>query len=150
MRDRRGSVELLHSFVMTDKSKHAYDADDESDISEDPILSALNGDLESVLRKTDNHLFIFLGAALAAAYLPKHLHASLFIVHLFYAAAVAFVVVGIGFTISSVIKKKQKVAARYGLVCKRCGHRPKVGKIMLAAQVGQCAACGNALNVHKP
>lgn len=124
--------------------------DDESDLSEDPILSALNKDLESVLRFTDNRLFIFLGAALAAVYLPEYLHVPPGAAYVFYAGAIVCILGGIGFTILSVIRNKQKVAARYGLVCRACGHRPKTSQIMATAQIGLCAACGKNLNMHKP
>jgi hypothetical protein len=124
--------------------------DDESDLSDDPILSALNTDLEAALRITDNRLFIFVGGTLVASYLPEYLHVPPVAANVFYAGAVACIIGGIGFTILSVIKGKQKVAARYGLVCQACGHRPKTSQILLTAQIGRCAACGKELNLHKP
>lgn len=126
------------------------DGDGEPDLSDDPVLSALNHDLESALRLTDNRLFIFLGVALAASYLPRYFPVPAAAAYVLHAGAVVCVIGGIVFTIRSVSKYKQKIAARYGLVCKACGHRPKTSQIMLTAQVGQCAACGKDLNVHKP
>lgn len=82
--------------------------DDKSDLSDDRILSALNKDLESVLRLTGNRLFIFLAAALAASYLPEHLQMRRVAAYVLYAGAVACILGGIGFTILSVIKSKQK------------------------------------------
>lgn len=126
------------------------DGDDESDLSDDPILSSLNTDLESVQRFTDNRLFIFVGAARAAAYLPDDLHVPPRAASVFYADAVTCIIGGIGFTIFSVIKGKHKVAERYGLVCQACGNRPRTSHILFTARIGQCAACGKQLNVHKP
>jgi hypothetical protein len=77
--------------------------DDESDLSDDPVLSALNKDLGSVLRLTDNRLFIFLGAALAACYLPEYLHVPPVAAYVLYVGAIACILGGIGFTILSVI-----------------------------------------------
>jgi hypothetical protein len=98
-----------------------------------------------------NVLIPFLvGGTLAASYLSEYLHVPPVAANVFYAGAVACIIGGIGFTILSVIKSKQKVAARYSLVCQACGHRPKTSQILLTAQIGRCAACGKELNLHKP
>lgn len=120
--------------------------EDESDISDDPTLSALNNELNSVLNFTDNRLVIFLVSLAAVVYLLDYFRLP---------GAVMFVgavlgIAGIACTIFSVARGKQRVAEKYGLVCKACGHRPKTSQIMLVAQTQQCAACGKELNFRKP
>ena len=123
---------------------------DASDLAEDPVLAALNRDLEAVLRRTDNRLFLFLGAALVASYLPDYWKVPPLAASLIYAGAVACIFGGIGFTILSVVRRKQKVAARYGLVCPACGHRPGIRQILATAEMGLCAACHRELDVRLP
>jgi hypothetical protein len=124
--------------------------DEGADLSDDPVLSALERDLASVSRRTDNRLFVFLGAALAASYLPKYVRVPAPAANVLSIAAIACIIGGIIFTIRSVMSGKQKVAAKYGLVCRACGHRPTTNRIMLTAELGRCASCNNELNVHKP
>ena len=121
--------------------------DEEPDFSDDPVLASLNKELESVLRFTDNRLIIILGILVAVTYLLDHLQAPPAVLFL---GAVFCVGGGIGYTIFSVTKGKQRLAARYGLVCRTCGHRPKTSQIMLVAQVRRCAICGNKLIPHMP
>ena len=121
--------------------------DSELDISDDPVLSALNKDLESVLSFTDNGLIVFLVVVFAIAYFLEYLKVpsvALFTI------VVICIFGGIGYTVYSVVRGKQRVAARYGLICDACGHRPRVGQIMLVAQTELCPVCGNKLDFHKP
>ena len=130
------------------QSDHLAEKEDEdSDLSDDPVLLALNKELESVLSFTDNRLIIFLGVLVAVTYLLEYLQAPSVV---FFLGVVFCIIGGLGYTIFSVLKGKQRVAARYGLVCRACGHRPKTSQIMLAAQTQQCAACGNMLNLRQP
>jgi rRNA maturation endonuclease Nob1 len=124
--------------------------DEEFDLVDDPVLFALNKDIESVLSFTDNRLLVFLCIALAAVFLPEHFHWPQLVTKSMSVASVFFVVGGIGFTIYSVIKAKQKIAASYGLVCNACGRKPKTSQIMLVAQKRRCRGCGSELNVAKP
>jgi hypothetical protein len=120
---------------------------DELDISDDPILFSLNKELESAMNFTDNHLIIFLGAALAIAYLLEHYLGRSLILFL---GGVLCIFGGIGYTIFAVNKGKQRVAAKYGLHCEVCGYIPRASQIMQIAQTELCFQCGNKLNVHKP
>jgi hypothetical protein len=138
-----------HPHDRHDAGETGEEGEEDTDLSNDPVLSALDRDLSAVARRTDNRLFLFLGAALAASYLPKYVHAPAPAANLLSAAAIVCIIGGIVFTIRSVMSGKQKVAAKYGLVCRACGHRPRTSQIMLTAQLGQCASCNNELNVHK-
>jgi hypothetical protein len=121
--------------------------DEEADFCDEPVLSALNKELDSVLRTTDNRLIIFLAVLFAAAYSLEQLHFSSDV--LFWGMAFC-IGCGVGCTILSVRNGKQKIAEKYGLVCQVCGHRPKPNEIMLTAQVQQCRACGNSLDMKMP
>ena len=126
------------------------DDDENADLSDDPVLSKLDRDLGAVLRFTDNRLLVVLGAALAAVYLPDWLRMPTAAAQALYWAAGALIVGSIVFTIRSAIVGKRRVAARYGLVCPTCGHAPGTNDILSTAELGQCASCGGALNVHVP
>ena len=126
------------------------DDDENADLSDDPVISKLDRDLGAVLRFTDNRLLVVLGAALAAVYLPDWLRMPAAAAQALYWGAGALIVGSIVFTIRSAIVRKRKVAARYGLVCPACGHAPGTNDILSTAELGQCASCGGALNVHVP
>jgi hypothetical protein len=126
------------------------DHDEERDVADDPLLSALNEDLEAASRKTDARLFIFIGATLIFALLPKYIRVPPWVAYTFAFLSFSSIIGGIAYTIWSVVKKKLTVANRYGLRCGACGRRPKVLRIMQAAELRTCPWCASALDVHLP
>lgn len=135
---------------MTHPDDRDDDEDESADLSDDPVLSKLDRDLGAVLRFTDNRLLVVLGAALAAVYLPDWLHLPAAVAQALYWGVGVLIIGAIVFTIRSAIVGKRKVAARYGLVCPACGHRPGTNDILSTAELGQCASCGGPLNVRVP
>lgn len=120
---------------------------DVSDISEDPTLSSLNDDLNSVLSFTDNRLTAFLVALGALVYLLDYFKAPEAVMFM---GAVICVAGIIAYTMFSVFRGQQRVAEKYGLVCNVCGWRPRTSQILLVAQTQQCNRCGNHLHFRKP
>ena len=131
-------------------SNEHFNGDEERDIADDPLLSALNSDLESASRKGDKRLFIFIGVALICALLPKFVHFPDWAVYALAVSSALSIFGGIAYTIGSVVKRKLSVAYRYGLHCQSCGRRPGIFRIMQAAELRRCPRCGNDLDVHLP
>ena len=131
-------------------SNGQIDRDEERDIADDPLLSALNGDLEAASKKGDTRLFVFIGAAVIFALFPKLVHVPTWTVYLFVFLSVFSIFGGIVYTIWSVAQRKLVVADRYGLRCRACRRRPKVFRIMQGAELRKCPRCGSALDVGFP
>lgn len=131
-------------------SNGQIDRDEERDIADDPLLSALNADIEAASKKGDNRLFIFIGAALLFAVFPKFFRVPTYAVYVFVFLSAFSIFGGIAYTVWSVVQRKLAVADRYGLRCHACGRRPKVSRIMQAAELRQCPRCRYALDVHLP
>ena len=130
-------------------NKH-IDGDEERDIADDPLLSALNSDLEAASRKGDKRLFVFIGVALMFVLVPKFVRVPTLAVYTLALLSASSILGGIAFTIWSVVKRKLAVADRYGLRCNACGPRPANFRIMQAAELRRCPRCGNDLDVHLP
>ena len=124
--------------------------DEDRDIADDPLLSALSADLEGASKKGDSRLFIFIGVALIFALSPRFVPVPTWAVYAFAFLSAFCIFGGIAYTIRSVMQRKLAVADRYGLRCHVCGRRPKVFRIMQAAELRKCPRCGNALDVHLP
>lgn len=118
--------------------------DRETDIADDPLLRAINGDLHAINKRSDMKLLIALAMNLAVVVLFARLHIKSMWLDLLEAAVVVAI---LGATIYSVVRQKQRVAARYGLVCPVCGYRPGVSMIMSAATAQRCRKCGSPLPV---
>ncbi|OYY95353.1 MAG: hypothetical protein B7Y41_02300 [Hydrogenophilales bacterium 28-61-23] len=119
------------------------DDDEEGDISDDPFLSAVNTDLESVNKRNDNKLLGILLSLVPLAFLYEHSGISSIWLN---AVFIGLVVGSIVYTIFRVVRQKQKVAAKYGLVCHVCGYKPKAHMVLSAAMTQRCAKCGANLN----
>lgn len=121
--------------------------DEESDISQEPLLCALDAEIDSVNRKRDNKLLAALLLVAAGFYFGEHFtknHERL---------GVVFTVFCIGFiayTIFRTAREKQNVAVKYGLACARCGHRPDAHMVISAATSRHCAKCGARLDARIP
>jgi hypothetical protein len=119
------------------------DDDEEGDISDDSFLSAVHADLESVNEWNDNRLLVILLLLVPLAILYKRSGITSFWLN---AVFVGLVFGSIVYTIFRVVRQKQKVAARYGLVCHVCGYKPRAHMILSAATTRRCAQCGANLN----
>jgi hypothetical protein len=129
-------------------SNNPIDDEEESDIADDPLLSALNDDLKAALRTTDDRLFYFIAAALIFAFLPKYVGVPSWGIYSLALLSGVSVIGGIGYAIWSSIQKQRAVASRYGLECSACGRKPKVMQIMQAAELRKCPWCRSILDVH--
>ena len=109
--------------------------DDDTDISEDPELHAID-------KRNDIKLLVALALSVAVVFMLARLHVEGLWVN---TIEVMFIVALLGGTIYSTIRQKQKVAARYGLVCARCGYQPWPSTILSAATTQRCRKCGSRL-----
>jgi len=125
------------------RNNNRPDDDEEGDISDDPFLSAVNTDLESVNKRNDNKLLVILLLLVPLAFLYEHSGISSIWLN---AVFIGLVVGSIVYTIFRVVRQKQKVAAKYGLVCHVCGYKPKAHMVLSAAMTQRCAKCGANLN----
>ncbi|MBP6096009.1 MAG: hypothetical protein KBF58_08710 [Methyloversatilis sp.] len=119
------------------------DDDEEGDISDDPVLSAIDTDLESVSRRNDNQLLAILVLLVPMAVLYERSDLKSIWLD---AAFLGLLFGAVGFTIFRVVRQKQKVAAKYGLACRVCGGKPRAHMVLSAAMTRHCARCGARLN----
>lgn len=124
--------------------------DDEGNIRDDPLLAALDRELNGALGFTDNRLLVFIGIALAAVYLMNRPHLPAVLTVALEVLAATMLFGGTAFTIFSAVWRQQRVAARYGLVCAQCGRGPRTTHILAAAELRQCDRCGHPLDVRRP
>jgi hypothetical protein len=118
--------------------------DRETDVADDPLLSAISAELHAINKRSDMKLLIALALNLATVVLFSRLHIKSMWFDLLEAAVV---VTSIGGTIYSVVRQKQRVAGRHGLVCSACGYRPGASMILSAATTRRCRKCGTTLPV---
>jgi hypothetical protein len=118
--------------------------DRETDIADDPLLNAISGELHAINKRSDMKLLIALALNLAVVVLFARLHMKGMWVKLPEAAVVVAILSG---TIYSVVRQKQRVAGRHGLVCSVCGYRPGVSMVMSAATTQRCHKCGSPLPI---
>lgn len=121
----------------------AQSDDEEQDIADDPLLSAINADLERANSQTDNRLLIFLAAIIAILFFTERFAGQNSWLEGFAAVAV---IGAIAFTIYSAIRRKVDVAAKYGLICPVCKHKPSPQMVLSAATTRRCRKCGAPLN----
>jgi hypothetical protein len=131
-------------------SNEPIESDEERDIADDALLSALSVDLEAASRITDNRLLILIGVALILVLLPKFVRVPVWAVYTLAFLSGFSIIGGIAYTIWWSVQKKQSVANRNGLRCSACGPNPKVFRIMQAATLRKCPSCRSALDVHLP
>ncbi|MFH1813998.1 MAG: hypothetical protein ABIF28_07485 [Pseudomonadota bacterium] len=119
------------------------DAEQDEDISDDPRLSAIDRDLASVSKRNDNQLLVILLVLVPLAFLYER---SGFKGVWLDAAFLGLLFGVIGYMIFRVARQKQRVAARFGLVCRVCGEKPKAHMVLSAAMTQHCARCGAKLS----
>lgn len=118
--------------------------DRETDVSDDPLLKTISSELNAINKRTDMKLLIAIALNLAVVVLFAHLQVQSMWLDLLEAAIVVTI---IGGTIYSVVRQKQQVAIRHGLVCRVCGYRPWVQMIMSTATTQRCHKCRSSLPV---
>ena len=119
-----------------------YSDDEEQDIADDPLQSAINADIERVSRETDNRLLFAILAIAASLYFVNRYWREAPLLGVLSAIGV---VVAIAFTIRSSLRAKAAIADKYGLTCTKCKHRPSAQMIPSAAVTLQCGKCGAKL-----
>lgn len=117
--------------------------DEEGDIADDPLLSAINADLERANNQTDNKLLVALAAIVLALFLVERFLGKNAWLEGFAAAAVIGAIV---VTIYSAVRSKGDIAAKYGLICPVCKHKPSPQMVLAAAMTRRCRKCGAPLN----
>ena len=120
--------------------KHERPDDEEGDISDDPFLEAIHTDLKSVNKRNDKRLLVILLLLVPLAFLYERSGFKNIWLDVVFAGLVVGSIVD---TFFRVIRQKQKVAAKYGLVCRACGYKPKAHMVLSAAMTQRCAKCGS-------
>ena len=116
-------------------------ADEEGDISDDPLLSALDAELNRASKKTDNTLLmVLLGAGLPSMLAFQVLGSGLTRAMGVIAAAVVMIS-AIPLTMLRTVRLSRQIATRYGLECPSCGHNPGGMYALSTATVRQCRKC---------
>jgi formate dehydrogenase maturation protein FdhE len=116
---------------------------EESNIADDPVLSAISTDLERVDSQTDNRLLFVLGAIVLAGFLTEHFFGKSPWLEVLGAVAI---VSAIAATITSAVRRKADLAVKYRLICPVCKHRPSTSMVLAAAMTLRCQKCGAELN----
>ena len=119
------------------------DEEEEGDIADNPLLSAIAADLERAEKQTDNNLLVALAAIVSALFLIERLLGKNSWLE---GLTVVAVIGAIGYTIFSVVLRKRDVATKYGLICPVCEHKPSAHMIIAAATTHRCRKCGAELN----
>jgi hypothetical protein len=118
--------------------------DRETDIADDPVLRVIQGELHAINKRSDVKLLF----ALAINLIVVALFGQLNVKNVWLDVLEAVVVIAIiGGTIYSVMRQKQRVAVRHGLICSVCGYRPTVFMILSAATTQRCHKCKSPLPV---
>jgi formate dehydrogenase maturation protein FdhE len=115
---------------------------EECDIEDNPLLSAINADLERTNNQTDNKLLLVLAAIVLILFVAERFLGKNYWLE---GCAVAAVVGAIAVTIYSVVRRKADIAAKYGLICPVCGHKPSAHMILSTATTSRCRKCGAPL-----
>jgi hypothetical protein len=118
--------------------------DTETDIADDPLLSAIQGELHAINKRSDMKLLFALALNLIVIWLFGRLNITSAWLDVL-KAVVVFAI--IGGTIYSVVRQKRSVAARHGLICSVCGNEPNVFMILSAATTQHCQKCKSRLSV---
>jgi hypothetical protein len=117
--------------------------DEDGDIADDPLLSAVSADLERATKQNDQMLLLALGAIVTLLFLAEHFLGKNPVLEGFAAAAVVGAIV---FTMYAVLRRKAGVATKYGLICPVCTHKPSATMVLSAARTRKCRKCGASLN----
>jgi hypothetical protein len=125
------------------QNSNDYDpgADEEGDISDDPLLSALDAELSRASKKTDNTLLVVLlgiglPSMLAFQVLGSGITRTMGVI-----AAAVVMISAIPFTMLRTVRLRRQIATRYGLKCPSCGHNPGGMYALSTATVRQCRKC---------
>jgi hypothetical protein len=116
---------------------------EEGDIADDPVVHAVYLELQSINRSSDRRLLIALAISLGLVLLASYWKIKSVWLDALEVAAVLTIIIG---TIYSVVRQKQNVAVKHGLVCSNCGNRPRVQMILSAVTTRRCGRCGAPLN----
>lgn len=120
---------------------------EEIGISQEPLLCALDAEIDAVNRKRDNKLLAALLLVAAGFYFGEHFTKN----HEWLGVVLALFCIGsIAYTIFRTARDKQNVAVKYGLRCTRCGHTSAAHMLISAATSRHCAKCGAWLNARIP
>src|SRR5437588_10667270 len=106
--------------------------DQEGDIADDPLTSAVHDDIGGVLKRTDNRLLVWLAVV---GVLVLLLDNSALKGTWTNVASILALVGAISLTIYGAFRGRRKVASEYGLTCPNCGYTPMPQEIMSAAMV---------------
>ncbi len=117
--------------------------DEEEDIADDPLLSAINADLERANNQTDNWLLVALAAIVLVLFLVERFLGKNVWLEGF---AAATVIAAIVLTIYSAVRRKGDIAAKYGLICPVCKHKPSPQMVLATAMTRCCRKCGALLS----
>lgn len=121
------------------------DDDKEQDISDDPILNAINTELNSVGKRNDNKLILALLILVVLTQLYKLSAIKSSWLDIIFGLAIVAV---IGRCFLGSIRENKQVAAKYGLICSACGYKPKAHMLLSAARTQRCSKCKNPLIVN--
>lgn len=121
--------------------------EEEGDISDSPLLSAINADLVAANRRGDRLLLAVLVLLAALSYLYKRSGgASVWLNTML----IGLVIGSIVYTVWQALRQSRQVASKYGLVCETCGYVPKAHMILSAASTLRCAKCKASLESRMP
>jgi hypothetical protein len=118
--------------------------DEEGDIADDPLVYAIYLELQSINKRSDKMLLVALVISCGLVLLIAQWKIQNVWIEALEATVVLAIVIG---TIYSVVRQKQNIAIKHGLVCSNCGNRPRVQTIISAATTKRCSKCGLPLNV---
>ena len=128
------------------KKDETVDDDAEGDIADSPLLSALYKDITRVEKHVDHQLLVVLVLLVPSAYLYEYSH---FKSGWLDAVCVVLVFGAIVIALLRNISKKRRIAEKYGLVCRACGHAPRTHMLLSAATTQRCARCGARLRLDR-
>jgi hypothetical protein len=120
---------------------------DERDIADDPLLSAISADLQRVTKSTDRTLLVLLLVIVVAFISTVKAMGAAWVGRLGALLGAALIVGVILFTVLRTIRLKRQIGVKYGLVCSSCGYNPGAGNALEAAQLRRCTRCSAALAV---
>jgi hypothetical protein len=135
---------------MRESSNNETADDEERDIADDPILSALDAELNGVSKRTDNTLLVVVLGIGLPLMLAFHVYTTGLIRTLGVILSVVVMICVIPFTMLRTVRLRRQVAIRYGLKCRSCGHNPGGMYALSTATVGRCRKCGAQLSPSLP
>lgn len=100
-------------------------------------------ELKAVDQRYNRQLFNFLGVMLIGFVIYKHSPVQHGLIDL---AGILMVAGFLAYAIRAVVKGKQDVARKYGVVCSQCGNIPKALFLVHAMKSGKCPYCGGEIS----